>query len=516
MIESTKHISWVSYPRIEATRDSIHKAILQVTERHCTYADLFLERKSTGYLKMARKMVDSFVKGAKNFIIQTDFDADGITSGIIWYNYLARLGSVTIRIPSRDQGHATLVPLLEAMQLNKDAHLVILDNGTNLIAQLLGHMGPHQKALIVDHHQLESPDIPHDDRITIINPHILPGYKLENDLSTAGLSYYLLPESDHKSLILAGLGQLGDVMPLSPLSHQIARQTVDRLQKETPDSLAPIIPKDISVQSLTFQTIPRINSVSRMAHPLFAYMVLSSNAPDKSMFLEIERLNSARQATTISFYEQATKQVTANDIQVIYIPELPPSIAGLIAARIAGLTCKPTLALGNKTSTQLSGSFRSPVDIDLAAIIRRFQAIGIILGGGGHKRAAGLNLDIIQLPRLYQALAEIKVTIQRTYLPVPLLQFPTLTEYYKELEPYGSGSPPPFWGIPYIKCSYQPLYTKADNRHWANQGTLYTPIGNISTLDCGKRKWKPSGIAIGQIDWDTYRNQYILRMEDIL
>ncbi len=505
--------NWEAITSVEPNRESILRTILFATERECTPEELLETRATTGYLKMARRMVDQFVQGATRFIIQTDFDADGITSGVIWERHLKRIAPVSVRIPTRAQGHPSLEPMINEMRQNPASHLVILDNGANSWPRLSPHL-QNEKVLIVDHHEPEPLEIPLDDRIAVINPHILPGKKNENDLSTAGLSYYLLPESDPKAMILAGIGQLGDVMPLTPLSHQIARQTLARLHDQQPPSLLPLLPKDLTVQGLSFFTIPKINAVSRMSHPMLMYCILSSDEPAPATFEEILRQNQQRQDVTAVYLEKARLQVTADAVQVIYIPDMPASIAGLIASRLSEELFKPVLCVCNQEI--LSGSFRSPIDLNLALLIMQLRSEGVLLSGGGHKKAAGLSLRASQLPELRKRLQTIAVIVSRKYIPMPAMPFDELASYYSELEPYGAGSRAPFWGIPFYRSNVLPLYTRETKRHWANRGELHTPAGIIPFLECLTASWKPCGIAIGKIDWDAYKQRHILRIEDIL
>lgn len=498
---------------VQSSKEGIQRAILDITERVCSPADLLQNKESTAYLKLARRMMDNFLKDGTNFIIQSDFDCDGITSAVVWEKFLAKKGQTRVTMPSRDQGHATLAPMVQAMKEQPNAHLVILDNGTNLWQELVPHLAPHQKVLILDHHQAAG-RLPDDARISLINPHTLPGKKNENDLSTAGLSYFLLPESSHKEKILAGLGQIGDVMPLTPLSHQIARETVRRII-ENPTDLAPLLPKDISVLSLAFSIIPKINAVGRMSHPLIAFHALATVNPDPSIFLEIERQNEERKAVTAKFYELAIPLITPDPVQVIYIPEMPAAVAGLIASRLSSDLFKPVLCLCNKQD-KIVGSFRSPLDVDLSRLILEMIGMEILLSGGGHKRAGGVALNSSKLGLLRAHLQTLKIQQARPFLCMPIIPFQQVTQAYQELEPFGSGSPPPFWGIPFVSHTLEALYTREGNRHWANRGEMHTPMGRIPFIDTLKAQWRNAGMALGQVDWDAYKGEYIFRIETIL
>jgi hypothetical protein len=164
----------------------------------------------------------------------------------------------------------------------------------------------------------------------------------------------------------------------------------------------------------------------------------------------------------------------------------------------------------------LSGSFRSPIDLNLASLILQLRSEGVLLSGGGHKRAAGLSLKASQLPELRKRLQAVAVIVSRKYIPMPAMPFDATASYYSELEPYGAGSRAPFWGIPFYRSNVLPLYTRETKRHWANRGELHTAAGIIPFLECLTAAWKPCGIAIGRIEWDAYKQRHILRIEDVL
>ena len=137
---------------------------------------------------------------------------------------------------------------------------------------------------------------------------------------------------------------------------------------------------------------------------------------------------------------------------------MPASIAGLIASRLSEELFKPVLCVCNQEI--LSGSFRSPIDLNLALLIMQLRSEGVLLSGGGHKRAAGLSLRASQLPELRKRLQTIAVIVSRKYIPMPAMPFDELASYYSELEPYGAGSRAPFWGIPFYRSNVLPLYTR--------------------------------------------------------
>lgn len=495
-----------------SNKEEIQAAILAVTRRQTTLSDLKSPCSSTPYIKIARRMVQQFLNGGKRILIQSDFDADGITSAVVWARHLRKNTEVLTVIPDRSQGHSSLVPLENALKTFNPDRVIVLDSGTNQLPKI-ALIAAGRPCLVVDHHQPEKPDYQPTEGVQLINPHTFPGPMLEKDLSTAGLSGYILENLDQKSKLLAGIGQVGDIMPLSKLSYQMAQQTLNLIATGDNTGLAALLPKEISLQGLSFQTIPRINAVSRMAHSLLIYSLLLDDNPPAQMFLEIERLNQERKDVTAKFMEAITDQINDAPIQVIYVPELPGSLAGPLASKVSQETYKPVLCLSNTASGDIGGSFRSPIDLDLAALITQLKANGICKSGGGHKRAAGLTLAFNQLDRLKTALSQVSLPEEsRTFIPAPSMPFAQLTAIYAETEPFGSGTPPPIWGIPFFNPQIKTLYSKKNGQAWANKGTLSTPQGTISFLETAKVHWKQAGLAFGYIEFDAFMQEYLLKI----
>lgn len=513
VVATKQKYPWQAATQPEANREAILASILQATERKYSFDQIIHPRKTTPFLKLSQRVVEHFVAGARRFVVQGDLDADGITSAVVWERYLKRFAPTHVTLPSRQQGHETLEPLLELNREHQPSHLVILDSGTNLWEKLAQAMGPDQKALIVDHHPARY-GCSTDERIHIINPQLLPNTHEERELSTAGLSFYLLPEQDEKALLLSGLGQIGDVMPLGPLSHRIAKETLLRAKNPHP-SLANLIRENESLVDLAFSTIPKINSVSRMSHPKLAYYALADDSANPALFTVIDKLNEERKQVTTEFVKKLRDQLDASQsIAILVHEDLPPSIAGIVAAHFASELFRPVLCLGGKEET-LSGSFRSPLDLDLGKVIQTLRENGVIITGGGHKRAAGLTMLKAKLDQLKEHLLKLEFPRQRTFLPAPLVPFARLATIQAELDPFGAGTPYPVWAFPFVSRSLHTLRVRSTQAVWANKGELITPQGPIPYLDKTLQEMR-RGVALGSIQWNAFCQAYELQVEDFL
>ena len=68
---------------------------------------------------------------------------------------------------------------------------------------------------------------------------------------------------------------------------------------------------------------------------------------DQAGFVRI-RQNQQRQDVTAIYLAKARPQVNADAVQVIYIPDMPASIAGLIASRLSDELFKSVLCVCNQ------------------------------------------------------------------------------------------------------------------------------------------------------------------------
>ncbi len=149
--------------------------------------------------------------------------------------------------------------------------------------------------------------------------------------------------------------------------------------------------------------------------------------------------------------EQALKEAekyTEDKFQVIYLPEVHESIAGIIAGRIREKLNKPVIIL-TKAEEGVKGSGRS---IEGCHMFEELTACRELLDKfGGHEMAAGLSLKEENIETLRRLLNErTKITeedlIPKIWIDVPMPFEYITSSFIKELkllEPFGKGNEKP-------------------------------------------------------------------------
>jgi RecJ-like exonuclease len=151
----------------------------------------------------ASKLLSGLAKEKKRILVVTHIDADGLSSGSIAFQALARIGAIaSVRaLPDLD-GRA-----IDALKNDKFDFYLFTDLGSGLIDQLTAAFGTNY--LVVDHHQL-SPDL-------YVHPNVMNawgfGYDGGTDASSATMAYVVALAFDegNKNLSpIAIIGALGD------------------------------------------------------------------------------------------------------------------------------------------------------------------------------------------------------------------------------------------------------------------------------------------------------------------
>jgi single-stranded-DNA-specific exonuclease len=100
-----------------------------------------------------------------------------------------------------------------------------------------------------------------------------------------------------------------------------------------------------------------------------------------------------------------------------------PGIVGLLASRLKEKYSRPafvfTIEMANSGSNEhiARGSCRSVEGIDVGELVRQAVSNGLLLGGGGHKMAAGFSFKLEKQQAFYDFLNEQTADFMQTYVP---------------------------------------------------------------------------------------------------
>lgn len=382
------------------------------------------------------------IKQSRYVGIFSDYDADGVTSAVMWQEFLCARGiKTTTYIPNRKVGYGPTHESIQELIARGVDVLLFLDCGTDCHELLTNIKIP---IVVIDHHLVKNPSLP---VAAFVNPYRTNVTQFLN-LCTAALSLLVIAAIDSrypsKHLYdLAAIGTISDIMPLHRLNRSIVKRGLEYINQGSRPVLAKLVfGNKITSQDVAFSIAPKINAAGRMEHADHALQIFNPNATDEHVEFLIN-LNKSRQTQEAEILA-SLKVDDSNPVIVLYDPTWNLGIVGIIAAKIKEQYNKPTFVL-TKAGQYLKGSARSTECIDIGQLIQNAVASNIIVNGGGHRCAGGVTLLPEQLENFIEFTKTVPAAKPFTYeidavTSVQGLRSITALEL---LEPFGNGNPAP-------------------------------------------------------------------------
>ena len=325
------------------------------------------------------------------FLIVGDYDCDGICATAITKRLLDNLSiSNNFYIPSRiKDGYGLNKNMVDVAIKNNFDCILTVDNGV-VATEAINYANENDiKVLIIDHHNYQ--DKPNC--FAFIHPDLLKdGF---NKLSAGGLSYLLSTYFyvDDLSLCYGGLTILSDMVGVLDFNRYLLVRMMEILSKKDIYQLRLLNDSNnFSYDSLSFNVIPKINSISRMNYNpnfLVKYLLADEKQCD-SYISQINNVNNLRKKETNDEMLIADKLLNKNDKFIIVISDsFKEGICGLLANKISSTYKKPCLVFC-KSNGLLKGSGRSPEDVELYDYLSEYK--GLYETFGGHGQACGLSI----------------------------------------------------------------------------------------------------------------------------
>ena len=421
-----------------------------------------------------------------------DFDADGVTATAVLWDGLGQFFNQNQQlfyyIPNRlTESHGLSQTGISRLKEKNCRLIVTCDTGSTNLAEIDYANRLGIDVIVTDHHTLplQRPPVR-----AIVNSRYFPkGHPLAS-LSGVAVAYKLvealyetLPdvprEPLHHLLDLVAIGLIADLVELKGDSRYLAQKGIRQLQthsqrppsEQTRPGITRLLelckrtgdrPTDIS-----FGLGPRINAVSRIqgdAH--FCVELLTSRDIQRCRKLaeDTELANARRKALQKDVAQQVAAKLSHLDLSttsviVLWDEQWSAGVLGLVAGQIAQEHGRPTILLTTEQpatalgqSTLARGSARSVNQIDLYQLVKDQEHL--LHRFGGHPFAAGLSLEIENLPLFTQAINQrsrqqmggvvaIAPSIQ-TDLTVTVQELgANLYQELRLLEPCGMGNPIP-------------------------------------------------------------------------
>lgn len=364
--------------------------------------DVLSTSKADCIRQCAAELVQAKEKGWKVFI-GGDYDTDGITATSIMKDTLDRL---KIRngyyIPDRfKEGYGLSAKTVELAHEKGYQLIITVDNGVKAQKAIQRAHELGIRIIITDHHETDG----NTGADLLVHPTLME--EQFQYLSGAGVALELsrvLLGNVPMHTALAAIAAIADVMPLWKETRKIVKHGLQELRQGALPSVNALLYQGspINPTTLSFQIIPKLNSVGRMndlsnVNTLVPFLLSRDETLIAKYALQLNQVNNARKNLSSSMTSQAEQMISEEDcFELIYQPDFAEGICGLAAGRIANTYHKPAIVL-SLSNGMIKGSGRSVPGFNLYEFFSEgFE--DLLTAFGGHEMAVGLSLNEADYP----------------------------------------------------------------------------------------------------------------------
>ena len=397
-----------------------------------------------------------------------DYDADGVTSTVMLFQYLSGLGAnVTWCLPSREEGgygmHDAIIDDLAADHVNL---IITVDNGVTAFDEIKRAKELGIDVIVTDHHTApqQLPDC------IIINPHRFDCASRFKGLCGAGVVFKLICalEEDIESILdrfgdILTVATIADIVPLIGENRVLVKNGIDILKDTKSLGLRALINKSgmnmrFGVQSVAYMLAPRINSAGRMGDAAdSARLLLAKTLQEAEQYAQmLEDYNVKRQQTELRIFNEANEKYSCmeelrhSSICVVWGEGWESGVVGIVAAKLVEKYGKPFIVFGIKDGVA-TGSGRSVEGFSIYDAVSNCNEY--LAKYGGHSQAVGMTIQEDKLPAFSKALNNYFEPLGQIppnsfkidgYLKPEQLIMDVFTQI-DELEPFGRENPVPLF-----------------------------------------------------------------------
>ena len=427
------------------------------------------------YLDMdvAVERVKRAVDEHQRLLVYGDYDTDGITSTVLLYTYLKRMGAdVLYRIPLREEGYGLHGATIDWAVEQGVQLIVTVDTGVTAVPEIAQAAAAGIDVVVTDHHQ-PAAELP--DAVAVVDPHRMDCESHFKDLAGVGVAFMLvcaLSGDGEKTFAdfgdLLALGTLADMMPLQGFNRDLMRRCLAILDESRRPGLVAlrricgIEDKPIQSSSVSYCLAPRLNAAGRVADPDLTAQLLLSESLDEALKIseKLQEVNTMRQQATTTIVAQVDKQLEEHP-EWLYDRVLVVSghgwhggLIGVVAARLMDRYGKPVVVLSIGEDGIAHGSCRSLDGFSIYEAISSCEEYTLMFGG--HDMASGVTLDAERIDAFRTAINDYAAKVcpvmplASLNMAVRLRPDQINTEklaLLQVMEPFGMGNPVPLFGL---------------------------------------------------------------------
>ncbi|MEP3477783.1 MAG: single-stranded-DNA-specific exonuclease RecJ [Fuerstiella sp.] len=486
----------------------------------------------------ACELVIQAMKDKRRITIYGDYDVDGVTStALLWHCLKLAGATVDYYIPCRlEEGYGLNEKAIRKLN-EEDPHrlLISVDCGIASVHEAAVAKEIGLQLVITDHHTIGD-TLP--DAAVLVHPR-LPGTSYPfGELCGVGVALKLawaicqvlgdgkkatprMREYLKSAVGLTAIGTVADVVPLVDENRVIVRYGLQIMKANPPLGLKMLMKvaghdskPTLTSEDVAFGLAPRINAAGRLGQARLAVELLTTEDPERATALAsyVDELNKNRRTVERRILTEAKELVEQNEdwadhpTLVLANEDWHPGVIGIVASRVAEAFEKPTVIISLKDDGTGVGSARSFAGFDMFAGLE--SGAPFLLGFGGHKAAAGLQINADQVENFRTALANwasnnFHPTADDIALQIDAeVHFSEVTrQAVKELEhlgPFGEANPKPRFASSRVDVADPPKTMGEGDRHLAVRLKQHQTF--LRAVAFGKGEWAEEIAAVdGQL-----------------
>lgn len=431
----------------------------------------------------AASLLEAAIANNELIAISSDFDNDGIFSGLLLKEAIIELGGcAAIFTPNRVmEGYGVNSRIVEEANARGASVLLTCDNGIAAFEAIDEAKKLGMTVIVTDHHEV--PFEEHDGKKIYLLPKAdaVVDPKQEDcaypfkSLCGTGVAYQLMTllfrrmkrTMSHQEIFLqyTAIATVADVMELVGENRILVRKGLSYLNHTNHIGLRALMevcgisPEQVRAYHIGFILGPCFNAAGRLDTIVHALALLESKEYDQALALadELWAMNEERKELTRVGTERAVELIehaTWKDehVYLVYIKDCHESVAGIIAGRLRERYYRPVLVFTDASEEgQIKASGRSIDDYDMFTELSAFR--NLFLRFGGHKMAAGLTMEKKNLEILRDGLNARCTLTQTQLMPLVMIDAAMPLGYISEeviadlekLEPFGRANEKPLF-----------------------------------------------------------------------
>jgi len=388
-------------------------------------ADLLPFNLLTGIEQAVALLEDAIARDA-HIVVVGDYDCDGATACAVGVRGLRMLGAthVSHAVPNRIvHGYGMTPGLVEELAALQPDLLVTVDHGIACHAGIAAAKARGWQVLVTDHH-LPGASLPVAD--AIVDPNQPGDVFPSKSLAGVGVMFYVLlglrakrgVQADLPLLLdLVAVGTVADMVALDANNRALVGAGLRRLRAGHGcaglRALIQVAGRQetmLTTADIGFAIGPRINAAGRLEDMGIGIECLLTDDPTQAMELAqvLQAINHERRGVQAEMQGMAEAQLpdlsgaAAASALCLYDADWHPGVVGLVASKTKERLHRPAIAFApvEPGSNMLRGSARSIPGFHIRDALALVDARhpGLIPRFGGHAMAAGLSLELDDMP----------------------------------------------------------------------------------------------------------------------